>query len=53
MAKKKNITHLNIFLVKAEFSRRNQIIKEDECSEPVEIPISGSGKGRLYIKSVP
>ena len=47
---KKNIAHLNIFLVKSGFSRRNQIIKEDECNDPAEIPISGCGKGRLYIK---
>ena len=53
MAEKKNIAHLNIFLVKTGFNRRKQIIKEDECADPIEIPISGYGKGRLYIKRVP
>lgn len=53
MTAKKNIAHLNIFLVKTEFNRRSQIVKEDECADPVEIPISGCGNGRLYIKRVP
>ena len=53
MTEKKNITHLNIFLVKPEFNHRNQIIKEDECPDPSAIPISGCGKGRLYIKRPP
>lgn len=31
-------------------SSHSQIVKEDECNDPTEIPISGYGKGRLYIK---
>lgn len=53
MDENKSSTHLNIFLVKNVFNRRNQIIKEDECNEPVEIPISGCGKGILYVKRMP
>ena len=49
----KKTAQLNIFLVKPEFDHQNQIIKEDECSDPVEIPISEAGKGKLYIKRKP
>jgi len=52
MAKKK-VAHLNIFLVKEETNQCNQIIKEGECDDPIEIPISGIEKGRLYIKLLP
>ena len=53
MTKKKNIAHLNIFLVKEEFQRRDQIIKQSDCKDPIEIPISGHGKGKLFIKPTP
>jgi len=51
MAKDKTVVHLNIFLVKEAFTRRDQIIDHDVCKDPTEIPISGSGKGYLYFKS--
>jgi uncharacterized protein (TIGR04141 family) len=46
----KAVHHLSIFLVKEAFSRSAQIIKTDDCNSPIEIPISGYGRGRLYIK---
>lgn len=53
MVKEKNVVNLNIFLVKKEFKRRDQIIQESVCNNPIEIPISGCGKCQLYIKPVP
>ncbi len=50
MAEKKEIVHLNVFLVKEAFSRRDQIIKDGICDDPAEIAISGSEKGYLYWK---
>lgn len=51
MAKKKNVVHLTVFLVKEAFARRDQIINDQGCKDAIEIPISGSGKGYLYVKS--
>lgn len=53
MAKEKNVVHLNSFLIKEEFKQCNHIIKEDDCNEPIEIPMSGCEKGRLYVKHIP
>lgn len=53
MPKEKNTAYLSIYLVKEEFKRRDKIIKEDECKEPITVPISGSGKSYLYIKQTP
>ncbi|GJL52522.1 MAG: hypothetical protein NPIRA01_37490 [Nitrospirales bacterium] len=49
----KNVAHLNIFLVKDALTRRAQIIKEDECNEPLDIPFVGRTKAQLYIKRAP
>lgn len=52
MVKEKNVAHLNVFLFKEAFtSSCDQIINDDVCKDPVEIPIFGSGKGYLYTKS--
>ncbi|NOY16753.1 MAG: hypothetical protein GXP23_07480, partial [Gammaproteobacteria bacterium] len=53
MPKEKNTAHLSIYLVKEEFKKRDRIIKEDDCKDPITIPISGSGKSYLYIKPTP
>jgi len=53
MARERNVAHLNIFLIKEEDRQHNQIIKEGICDDPIEIPISGGGKGQLYIKHIP
>lgn len=50
MAKKKNVNPLNIFLIKEKYKQRDHIIKENACSDPFEVPISGLDKGYLYIK---
>lgn len=53
MANEKNTAHLSIFLVKEEFKQHNKIIKENDCKDPIVIPISGSGNSHLYIKKTP
>lgn len=50
MTIKKDIVHLNIFLVKEQYDRSDKIIHQDRCQEPLEISIAGAGKGKLYIK---
>lgn len=51
MTEKKSVVHLSIFLAKEVITRRDQIIKDDACDDPAEVPISGLGKGYLYWKS--
>jgi uncharacterized protein (TIGR04141 family) len=50
MTEEKNVAHLSIFLIKNEFKQDCQIIKENDCNDPIEIPISGCEKAQLYIK---
>ncbi|RJQ38128.1 MAG: hypothetical protein C4550_07065 [Nitrospiraceae bacterium] len=50
MTKDKNVVHLNVFLVKASYNDANSIIHQDKCLKPLEIVITGYGKGELYIK---
>lgn len=51
MDKGKSIVHLSLLLIKETITRRDQIIKADSCEGPVEIAITGSGKGYLYWKA--
>lgn len=46
----KNIQHLTIFLTKEALRRSRDIVKTDQCETPIEIHISGFGRGRLYVK---
>lgn len=46
----KSVHHLSIFLIKEAFNRSAKIIKVSDCDPPIEIPISGYGRGRLYVK---
>jgi len=50
MTEEKNLAHLSIFLIKDEFKQDYQIIKENDCNDPITIPISGCEKVKLYIK---
>jgi len=50
MTEEKNLAHLSIFLIKDEFKKDYQIIKENDCNDPIPIPISGGEKAQLYIK---
>jgi len=49
MDKDKKIVHLSIYLAKETIKSRDQIIKNG-FKGPVEVPISGFGKGYLYWK---
>lgn len=51
MTTEKKVAHINVFLVKGTFIRNEQIINQDQCCKPIEIPISGYGNGLLYVKS--
>src|SRR5438105_2828903 len=51
MDREKSVVHLSLFLIKETITRRDQIIKDDSCEGPVEIAITGSGKGHLYWKA--
>ena len=46
----KKLEQLSIFLIKPDFVKRDEIIKVDDCKDPIEIPIPGCGTGSLYIK---
>lgn len=50
MAEEKNVHSLTVFLIKEKYEHRDQIIKENVCSEPFEVPIPSLDKGFLYIK---
>jgi uncharacterized protein (TIGR04141 family) len=47
----KKAVHLNIFLIKQAYQLVDQIINQEGCDKPIEVPISGCGKGLLFIKS--
>jgi uncharacterized protein (TIGR04141 family) len=46
----KKVRHLSIFLVKDGYKTASAVIHEDACDAPVDVPISGLGKCKLYIK---
>lgn len=53
MEDEKKVNHLTIFLVKEKYKGFDQIICTEKCEPPLDIPLSGYGSGRLYIKHTP
>ena len=53
MAIEKKVSHLNVFLIKADYTSSAQIIKTETCEPPIAIPIAGHGAGELFIKKSP
>jgi len=53
MEVEKKVNHLTVFLVKEKYKQCNQIICTEKCDPPIEIPLSGYGSGKLYIKHNP
>lgn len=46
----KKVRHLSIFLIKGSHKTAPAVIREDACSAPVDVNVSGLGKCKLYIK---
>lgn len=53
MAIEKKVSHLNIFLIKAEFTKSEQIVNTEICTSPIDIPITGHGNGQLFVRNTP
>jgi uncharacterized protein (TIGR04141 family) len=50
MREQKDLVQLNVFLIKASYSTPAEVLNVDECDDPIDVPIAGHGKGKLYIK---
>ncbi len=50
MSNQKKAEQLSIFLIKEEYIILEDIVKESECRNSVEITVPGCGKGTLYMK---
>lgn len=51
MASYKNVVHLNIFMVKKQFSKPEEVISEDKCQGSLDVLIAGYDRGKLYFRS--
>ncbi len=49
-APEKKVQHLSIFLIKRGYSTSDDVIRRDQCLDPVEVPIAGFGKPQLFVK---
>lgn len=49
----KKVQHLNVFLVKPQYSTSDEVIDKSECRPGVSIPIAGYGTAELFIKRTP
>ncbi|WP_181157162.1 TIGR04141 family sporadically distributed protein [Paraburkholderia sp. BL21I4N1] len=53
MNNEKKVNHLSVFLIKPQYTTAEQVVDGNACEPPVDIPITGCGNGRLYIKKSP
>lgn len=47
------LSHLNIFLIKAELTKSEQIVNTEICNSPIDIPIAGYGSAQLFVRNTP
>lgn len=53
MKEKRKVHQLNVFLIKPSFSSSNQVLKVEDCTREVKIPIAGYGDAQLFVKTTP
>ena len=53
MDDQKKTQHLSVFLVKEGITSTKEILNVDHCGPPIEVAISGYGKGQLYVRKSP
>lgn len=53
MPENKSTAFLNVFLIQESITQSDRIIHHNKCDSPIEIPVAGYGRGKLFIRKVP
>jgi uncharacterized protein (TIGR04141 family) len=53
MPEEKKVNHLTVFLIKKQYTEASQVVKGEDCDDPIDVAIAGYGSGKLFVKKTP